>query len=98
MAYDITFHLSFDATFTPAVISAINRLSVSSFQIRSDGPIIGAEITNRVVGLGNATQGPFTSSILFDDLDPLANGFGYNFSVSKSLLTILLLIMADKPQ
>ena len=83
VAYDITFHLHFDETFTHVVISAINSLSVSSFQVNSNGDVIFAEATNRALSLGsNVTQGPFILNVLYDNFAQRANGIGYNFSVS----------------
>lgn len=91
VAYDITFHLRFDETFTPAVISAINSLSVSSFQVNSNGDVIFAEATNRALSLGsNVTQGPFILNVLYDNLAQRANGIGYNFSVSIIIMLQIL--------
>ena len=86
IAYDITFHLRFDETFTPAVISAIDFLIASSFQVNSNGDVIFAATTNRRVDLGsNMTQGPFTLNVPFDNFPQLENGHGYNFSVRTQL-------------
>ncbi len=83
IAYDITFHLRFDETFTPAVISAIDSLRAGSFQINSNGDVIFAVATRRNIFLNSSvTQGPFTLNVRFDDFGQLANGLGYNFSVS----------------
>ena len=91
VAYDVTFHLRFDETFTPAVISAINSLSVSSFQVNSNGDVIFAEVTNRALSLGsNVTQGPFILNVLYDNLAQRANGIGYNFSVSIIIMLQIL--------
>jgi hypothetical protein len=83
VAYDITFRLRFDETFTPAVISAIDFLRAGSFQVNSNGDAIFAITTNRNIILDSSvTQGPFTLNVRFDDFGQLANGLGYNFSVS----------------
>ena len=82
IAYDITFHLRLDETFTPAVISAIDFLWAGSFQVNSNGDAIFAVATNRRVDLGSSvTQGPVTLNIPFDNFPQLANELGYNFSV-----------------
>ena len=82
-AYDITFHLRLDETFTPAVISAIQFLRAASFLIDSDGDTIFGTTTNRRVDLeSNVTQGPVTLSIPFDNFSQLAHGLGYFLSVS----------------
>ena len=82
IAFDITFHLRLDETFTPAVISAIDFLRAGSFQINSNGDATNAVPSIRNVLLGsNVTQGPITLSILFDNFPQLAHGFGYSFSV-----------------
>ena len=86
IAYDITFHLCLDETFTPAVISAIDFLRAGSFQVNSNGDAIAAAATTRNVLLGSiVTQGPFTLNVPFDNFPQLANGRGYNFSVRMQL-------------
>ena len=85
VAYDITFHLRFDETFIPAVISAINFLRASTFRVNSLGEAIFSEATTRPIRLGSSdvTQGPFALDVLFDNLGQRANGLGYQVTVSK---------------
>ena len=85
VAYDITFHLRFDETFTPAVISAISILRASSFGINSNGDVTVSEATTRPIHLGskNVTQGPFSLDVLFDNLAQRTNGLGYQVTVSR---------------
>ena len=91
VAYDVTFHLRFDETFTPAVISAIDFLVAASFQVNSNGDVIFAEVTRRELPLGsNVTQGPFFLNVLHDNLAQRANGIGYSLSVSIIIMLQIL--------
>ena len=85
VAYDITLHLRFDETFSPAVISAVDFLRASTFRVNSNGDAIFSEATTRPIRLGskNVTQGPFALDVLFDNLAQRANGLGYDVTVSK---------------
>ena len=81
-AYDITFYLRLDETFTPAVISAIDFLRAGSFEINSNGDATSAVPMIRNVFLeSNVTQGPITLGIPFDNFSQLAHGLGYHLSV-----------------
>lgn len=83
VAYDITFQLRFDETFTPAVISAIDAFRVSSFQVTNIGTITSGKPTTRLDRLGsNVDHGPFILNFVYDNFNYLANGLGYNFTVS----------------
>ena len=91
IAYDITFHLLLDETFTPAVISAIDFLRAASFQIGSDGNTILGTTTNRRVPLeSNVTQGPVALGILFDNFPQRAHGIGYFLDVSTLHTNLIL--------
>ena len=92
-AYDITFHLRLDETFTPAVISAIDFLRAASFQIDSDGDTIFGTTTNTRIPLeSNVTQlqGPVALDILFDNFPQRAHGIGYFLSVSTLHANLIL--------
>ena len=82
-AYDITLHLQFDETFTPAVIGAIEKLVVGSFEINEGGNAIQGVATNRQLQLpSSVTQGPVALDILYNDFAQQTNGLGYSLSVS----------------
>ena len=67
------------------MISAIDFLRASSFQVNSNGDvIIGATMSRRFDLGSNVTQGPITLNILFDDLAQLANGLGYGLIVCNT--------------
>ena len=94
--YDITLHLRFDETFTPAVISAIDSLSVRTYQINSNEDVIVSETTNRFFRLAlgsNVIQGPFNLEILFDNFAHLVNGRGYTVSVSSNVPIINTIVV-----
>ena len=82
ISYDLTFSLHLDETFTPAVISAISNLRAASFQVNSNGDVIIADTTLRLIPLGsNVTQGPVTIEILYDSFAQRLNGIGYSLAV-----------------
>ena len=83
ISYDLTLSLHLDETFTPAVIGAINFLRASTLLVNSNGDVIIAESTTRLIHL-NVTQGPFTLNILFDDRPQLLNGLGYYLAVCNA--------------
>ena len=73
----------FDDTFTPAVVSAISSIRKSSFEVDQGGnPIPGTSISTLMALPSNVTQGPFTISVLFNDLPQTTVGFGYSLNVS----------------
>ena len=72
-------------------MSAIDFLVASSFQIRANGdPIVGIATNRRIPfnNASNATQGPFTVGVLFDDFQQQANGFGYSLTVSTCMIEV----------
>ena len=82
ISYDITFRLTLDETFTPAVISAIQFLRNSLFEIDENGNPIPTTVVDRTFPLENVTQGPVTILIPYPDVPQLLDGHGYFLSVS----------------
>ena len=66
------------------MISAIQNLRISSFEIDSRGNAVAGTVRSRIMALGsNVTQGPFTFDVLFNDLPQTTDGHGYTLSVSE---------------
>ena len=85
ISYDLTLTLHLDEVFTPAVISAIDALTVSSFQVNRNGNAIIGEVTSRGFPLeSDVIQGPVTLYIPFNDFAGLPNGLGYSLVVSNT--------------
>ena len=82
VTYDITFHLHFDETFTPAVISAIKYLKETVIRINTDLDYVASVGTSSFPL--NLTQAPFAFDILFENLQPLMVGVGYQITVSNN--------------
>ena len=90
-SYDITFKIRLDETFTPAVISAIENLQLSSFVIDERGNAVEGVATDRRMSLGpDVTHGPVTIDVQFDDFPQLTGGLGYSLTVSVCITLLLL--------
>ena len=84
ISYDVTFYITFDETFTPAVISAINVLRVTRFEIDSNGNVIPGTVLRVNAPLDSSVeQGPVTVGILYQDLPQLLDRHGYSLHVSS---------------
>ena len=98
ISYDVTFYITFDETFTPAVISAINGLRVTRFEIDIRGTPIPGTVVRVLTTLDSLEQGPVTVGIPFQDLPQLFNGHGYSLHVSYvTCIQHIIIIIAMFP-
>lgn len=74
--------VTFDQLFTLAVISAIDRIRVSRFEIDARGGAVPGREDTDLYPLDAIESGPFTFLVPYDDLPQVENGHGYRLSVS----------------
>ena len=83
ISYDVDMYVTYDELFTPAVISAIENVRVSSSEIDARTNFIPGTTISRLVPLDNRTErGPVTFLVPFNDLTQVEAGHGYFLSVS----------------
>ena len=81
--YDVDMYVTFDELFTPAVISAIQNIRVSSTEINAGSNPIPGTLISHLFPLDNRTEsGPATFLVPFNDLTQVEAGHGYYLSVS----------------
>ena len=86
ISYDIIIKIHLDSTFTPAVISAIDNLQVSSLESDENGVPIPRTLSVRRISVGpNITQGPVTIDIVLNNFPQLPDDHGYRVIVSAKL-------------
>lgn len=83
--YDIIARIQLDKTFTPAVISAIDNLRITSFNVDEQGtplPQDGIVLVKSIeLGDNNVTQGPVSFDSVLSNFPPLTGGNGYTVFV-----------------
>ena len=95
--YSISFTVSLDDTFTPAVISVIENLRVGRFEIDAQGSAIPGTVVSDLLPLDSSLEeGPVNLTFPFDDLPQLSNGHGYQLSVSLFMLSVHYEFMLHK--
>ena len=83
VSYDISVKIQLDGTFTPAVISAIDSLRLSSFERNEEGfPVPGTASSRRIALGANVTQGPVTIDTVLSDFPQVTEGHSYSVFVS----------------
>ena len=87
--YSISFTVTLDDNFTPAVISGIENLRVGRFEIDAQGSAIPGTVVSDLLPLDSSVEeGPVNLTFPFDDLPQLSNGHGYQLSVSRFMLSV----------
>ena len=82
-SYDITFYVTLDETFTPAVISVIQNFGVSRFEIDERGNAVPGNAQRRTENLDSSVEkGPVLLTFAYSDEPQLLDGHGYRLSVS----------------